>query len=268
MIAILPPSPIVGSYCGVQVEPLLKTVQSEEWGPIYFYRKMKKKERLALKKGLTKAHKLLDKLGLWRNVPEFYLEIKVAKGKYAGYFKKDKTGPHITFKPKEFEDAKTLSSLIYHEWGHVLEMYMPNHIKVRWIKAYHKYLKWQTAKEKALVQLRKQLEKEESLKDFRSDLVEEDIEVLDEVLSFIESKHGLDKKAVALLVETGQPLSEYWPTVDMIVTEWSEPLGEYATKNYHEFWAEAFMSYMSGLILPKSISSLMVKTLSSLARKL
>ena len=99
-------APEQGTLYGVKVEPFLKTVETEKYGPIHFFRYMKPREKEALKTAMRAVYEFYQKNISVDFLPLNGLFIRNAKGKYAGSYKAmtraNEWKDQITFHPKDF----------------------------------------------------------------------------------------------------------------------------------------------------------------------
>lgn len=261
IVANLGSKPHLGSAFSCLVEPFWKTVENEDWGPIHFFRRIKKSEYKILVQGLNEAFRWLDLQGLTSVLP-IVIEVRPAKGKYAGTWKQ--TGkedePNImTLKPKEFED---LYSTILHEMGHaVWGSILPDRYKAQWINMYRKLVMLQEVSAKKVNLIRDNFVKSAlPIKEFRSTLDGEDQEIFDEGISYITSTHSINAEHINILIDQDEEVGEMWPKSSELV-DMEETITEYALTSVEELFSEALMLHANGTKLPRAMLSLMTKSL-------
>jgi hypothetical protein len=283
VVASLGPDPVFGTAYGCKVEPYQNTRHHRFWGDVHFFRKLEPIERKAIKIALDEVAETLTKLKLTDFAP-LDVEIKPASGRYAGSYKytgKDDVRDLMKLHPKSFVDPMSDESmvrpkawtiyLLMHEAAHGIWYRMvPNSIKARWIKAYHSTVVLKSTSADVVQKLGRQFTKaQQHFTDFRSELPEEHCELFDACLTWIKNYHSLSQHNLNVLVEAQdfELLGTLWPTEELLDTDHEIPLGEYASKNVEETFAEAFALYYAAKIkIPKQFETLLLKTVQKIRR--
>ena len=261
--------PAIGSAYGVQVEPLLKTVDCA-FGPLDFYFRPPE-----FKKYLAKFNEQVDivydtfvtdqKLS---HAP-FRLESRIPKGKYAGFYIIDgrTDQQYLRLKAKDILD---IPHIMYHELGHMLwANYLQDAVKLktRW---YTTFLDTCTATETNKSQTRTLLDSfiqsGISIEEFEPELSDEDLDIFQSCLDHIVTMYRLTKPQLKSISRSGAfedviVNHNLWPKL-LINVEFDPVVSEYGTKNPEEFWCESLSIYLSGGgLLPQHIDDLVEKTL-------
>lgn len=265
LIACLGKKPAVGTVFGVHVEPHRSSTE-HEIGPLHFYRRMKAAEKKALRFGLDGALKLFKSYGLDSIFPIWRIEVRNAKGKYAGMYKykrKDgETTDSVVLHPVTFEDPKYNIYIMCHELAHALwYRRVPDDLRTRWLTMYNSYIQVSKAKKDQLEGMLKALVSSQvSVREFGRDCEEDDKVLFKEALTYLKRHHKLTPEDVNLLLyHNSQVLGEIWPTAASL-SESDQPISAYAATNVHEFFAEAISYKLTGRQVPKKIDKLVERT--------
>lgn len=279
----LGPQPKFGTVYGCKVEWLHETRQTDEWGPIHFFRDTTGKERKAVRQVLDGQLALRKKLGL--PVPDYMASVHVREksGKWAGtyaYRPRNKEGDIITLRPSSFTEpteqqsvvkpSRWLDYVVAHEDAHGWwYRYCTAKVKARWIKAYHSLCVLSASEPDEVKSLgRDFLKTTATVRDYRTDLPEEHQALFDGCISWIVDYHSLSRDNIDTLLDVDRSsVKALWPTDKLFDTDTQIPLGEYASTSVEELFAEAFaLRYATGMKLPKQFENLMAKTITFLAR--
>lgn len=261
IMAYLGKSPMLGSVYGVKVELFYKTLTHKRGGDIHIYRDMTKEEKQQLKISIDGVFKFFDK----HKIDPFPVttEIKIAQGRWAGMYKyrpKAETDLMV-LKPQVFEEASALN-LVAHEYGHGI-WFRKTSVQTRaaWIKLYLKAVQLRQIDSDEIQRLGEDfISSGSTTGEFGSALGEEDSEVFDKCLEYIEGVHNLNEKHLNTLIVAGEDVKGYWPTEPMDLSGMDLMLTEYAQTSPEEFFAEAFAFHVEGVKLPKEIEKLMKLT--------
>jgi hypothetical protein len=277
IIANLGPKPVPGTAYGLRVEPWRKTRVHDFWGDVHVFRSMPKEESKALKLALDSQAEFFTRKGLGFFAP-LNVEIRPPRGKYAGtyqYTGKEDVKDTLTLSPKSFGEPtkqqevvkarKWIEYLICHEGAHgVWYRGCSNKIKARWIKAYHSTHILSSTSVSEVIKLGKSFVKAGvAIPDFRSDLDEDQQNLFDACVSWIKDYHSLNSKHLRVLIDTHDfdAIKKLWPQENILDSDFEIPLGEYASTNPEEFFAEAFSLYFAtGMKIPRNIEKLLLKT--------
>ena len=265
-------APEQGTLYGVKVEPFLKTVETEKYGPIHFFRYMKPREKEALKTAMRAVYEFYQKNISVDFLPLNGLFIRNAKGKYAGSYKAmtraNEWKDQITFHPKDFSDANYNVYLVAHEFAHgVWFRCVPHRVKAKWIKLYDKRMRLNEITEDYLTDLCKSIISYEGgmnayIKEVADD---EEREVIKEIITYFKKHHGLGRDNVELLIEyDSEKLAKIWPHVALL-TEKRVDISQYATTKVEEFFAEALAYHVTGKSLPADITKAIEATIKTIS---
>lgn len=175
---------------------------------------------------------------------------------------------------QETLDTASLASYEYvlaHEIGHLVHlMFLRKQIglNAKWINKYSTTIKPKIvtpAQHKALLHELPSHE-EDGIKGLLASLEDDDDKVnLKLILKWMRETKGIDLREVDTLIRDGHSskdvLQEIWPTIPVQSKKLSPLVTEYACKNYKELFAESFAFFLLGHQLPKSIESLMERSL-------
>lgn len=285
IIANLGPKPAYGQAYGCKVEPWLRTLPHDFWGDIHIFRNLTKAEKKALKSALDDQAQFFLKHHLGYIAP-LNMEIRPKTGTYAGRYqytgKEDKPDTMI-LSPISFTDEPNskqevvkpkhwVNYVICHEGAHGVWFRGCNSsIKARWIDAYHATMILKETDPSHVIKLGKKFVKSRTdMDDFCSGLDEEQTSLFDACVSWINDYHSLNRKHLKILIDSGNhdSIGKLWPQEKILDSDAEIPLGEYASKNPEEFFAEAFsLRYANNMKLPKNIQKLLDKTLEKVGRK-
>jgi len=248
----------------------------EFFGDIYFFYKPSKDVGKLLMDAFDKAQQILERLKLPSPADSTLWEVncKEAKagGKYSGYFKPSKDlakMPHqFSIKPESM--PATLMTFVYviiHEYAHWFhhEFMQGPKVNARWIKLFNTSIKPMTI-DKGLSKaiLERLLGGEERPQDFRSGLDEDERNAFNWIIRTIHQEHAIGLKELNTLFEADQKdeIEALWPKRNLLKKDLKPVVSEYACKNYHELWAEAFsLHYAKIQKVPQGIVELMEKTI-------
>lgn len=268
LIANLGKKPKVGQTAfRVRVEPYVRTRETD-WGPMLFYRRMKKKEGKALRKSMKDVKTILDDNNLGDILPLSGISIYPKRGKYAGMYK---CRFHLTevydtmeLYPETFEDPTYNNYILMHEIGHaVWYRKTPSKVRARWISLYQERLEVvDDLKDTLKDALEDFLASDESIKAYRGSLDEMNALVFKEAILHIKRYHKLDETSLDTLRQENQErFCELWPEHTAVLEGVRDDPSSYAMTKPEEFFAECFAYHMTGLKVSKDIKKLMEKTL-------
>ncbi len=262
VLANLGRSPKAGSVHGVKVEPLFRTEESKFFSTIRVYQDMADERFLAFRREMITFIKTVKQKKL--DGVQIELEVRPVAGKYAGFYKhRPKQSTDIMcVRPNEALDG--LQYVFSHEYGHAVHSRMMSKtLWLKWIKQYHNHISITAIEDAELVQIREDIEGIRSVADYLKDCTDETKPIIRACLKYVSQVHGLGKHHVESMLGSDESLERIWPSAlelsskDMVISE-------YAEKSPEEFFAECFAFHFLGRTLPKSIASLMEKTLSNL----
>lgn len=267
IVANLGSKPQIGKAYGIHVEPIRTQVTSKFWGPIQIYRKMDQKEKKSLKKALKESERLIRYSGVESVFPLASLEIRNKAGKWAGMYRYSSKGQDtIKIGPETLVDHKYNTYVLMHETGHgVWFRKVSPMIKTQWINLYTKRMTILHYPEKRLKALARDIvEYENGVRDYMKEIADDDTKIIiKEALSYMKRVYRLMPEDIDLLMESNRKnLYDYWPVVSDISTPLLD-VSSYAGVSVREFFAESFAYYTTGKILPKDVTKLMKRTLST-----
>jgi hypothetical protein len=266
VIANLGKAPKLGSVYGTPVEPVLAHDNSELFGNIFYYVSLDEKTRSKLIKKLTNIGNNLKELDIFPS-KKFDILIKPSVGNIAGWYKH--------FKKKEKIDElclcletydHNLEYYIYHEIAHaVWYNNVSDEFKARWVKAYHDNISQNKVNDNKLTVMRQDLVKAGSIASYRSDIDEEDKEILKKILQYVKQNHRLAAKHINILIATGDSLVDIWPEYSIEIPMQNVLVTDYSNKSVEELFAESFAFYfVEGEVeLPKKLKKLMKATIAA-----
>lgn len=243
------------------------------WGDVHFFRRKDDAEVEALKLGLKKVGRILEKSGLTGFLP-IELHIRPPKGKYAGSYKfrPSKNEEVVDIMTLRFPDTKTLPYVILHESGHgVWFRLLSRDLQAKWMNTYHSYLNLTEITESDLEDVRSNFfENPVPLKEYARSLEEPFDNVFKKAIEWIVDNHDISQRNLEVLIKNGSDdsielLNSMWPTFKMLMSAHEVVISEYATKSVEEFFAEAFAFSLMGTSLPKRVQKLLDRTLQTVA---
>ncbi len=166
----------------------------------------------------------------------------------------------MVIKPSEFTG---IDGLIFHEMAHgVYYQLMDDQLKARWVKAFYKNVSLIKDTEAKIKKMRKELIEHETVRAYKSELDEDEKEIFDAVLEYIDRNFDLKTKHINLLIADNDDLTEIWPDEIIALPHKSVLVTDYALTDPEELMAESFRIYFDPAAkLPKSIQKLMDKTI-------
>lgn len=248
------------------------------FGELHFFYVPEKETGKVLMQAFDKAAAILQKAKM--PAPEhtvWEINPKEMKGKWAGFYAHSKNYlkmPHrLSIKPESMPTV--ISEFVYvilHEYAHWLHANCIRRVKVNaaWIRLFNTSIKPQTIdKEMSKRLLESLIGGQERPTDFRGQLEEEERNAFNWIVRNIGQDHAVGIKELNLLFEADDmdSIKDLWPKRSLNKKELAPIVTEYATKNYHELFAEAFAYIMmkrklpDGKAMPQGIINLMDKTL-------
>lgn len=266
LLACLGKKPANGQAFGVTIAPYLRTTDTEI-GSLDIFRRMKKLEKRALLRAITKTHGVMieNQLDVF---PFSQIQIRPKKGKYAGMYKFSRKGTEtrdaLLLYPETFEDTKWNEYMLFHEYGHAVWYKMMNKsLKSKWIKLYETRIELSKVDKKTLESLRTEyINSDGYVNQFKKDLEEEDKQIFGEVLKYFSKYHSLSATSLEILcAEDSVKLAEMWPTTAQIKSNVREDPSAYAMTSPEEFFAECFAFHMGGKKMSLDITKAIKGTL-------
>ena len=264
VLANLGKSPRSGSVHGVKIEPLYRKVDSKFFSSVHLYQDMTDTRYEAFRSEMITFIKTLKAKRLTGVQVE--LHVRPVSGKYAGYYKYRHNHDFdiLCVKPNEALDG--LQYVFAHEYGHGIHYRMlPRHLWLKWINAYHDHVIVTSIDEAELSDIREDIEGARSVTEYLKDCTEDTKPVIRACLKYISQVHGLSKHHLEHLLHADESLSSIWPSL-IDLSNKNMVVSEYAEKSPEEFFAECFAFHFLGRTLPKSLKSLMDRSLSELVK--
>lgn len=266
LIANLGKDPMPGKVFGVDVSPHRGEIKTEI-GPMHVYRKLEDADKEAITISIRKIKKKVEAQGLGKVFPFTRLEVLEKKGKWAGSytvsFKSGTPEDMVRLHPQILSDQIFNQYIFAHEIGHAIwYRYVPEKMRADWLEIYNGLTKVSKAKKSEMEDLCTALvSSQQSVRDFQRDIEEEELALFKEALAYLKKHHKLSPEDVnTLLNQNSKALASIWPTSASFST--SESLmGEYAKVSVQEMFAEAYAYHTTGKEIPKSVKSLLEKTL-------
>ena len=272
-------SPQPGQVYGCDVSNLYrKGFSHEDWGTIYCFTHMEKETLKTLRNSLDHSAQIIKKMGLGDYFETFSLELRAAKGKYAGMYKHSKdenVQSQMHLYPEKCQNAaETMTYCLLHEFGHVIRFNGLTSKKAqnRWLRMFHQSIKPDLIAHKDLMSLLKdvkQAKKEDDAVGFQEalkNLAAEDEEVGHRtkiLLRWFKQIHHLSPKDLSTMWEAEDldQITGLWPTVAIDSSKLAPLVTEYATVNSEELFAESFAFHAQKKKLPANVTALMDKSL-------
>lgn len=272
VVTVLGSDPHPGKVYGLDVTQRFHGRKIHDFfGPICFLYKPPKAVSEKLWEALDHSAKLLTRAGL--PAPENHtweVHSSAVPSKWAGYYKnsrKPEKDPHrIAIRPESVPQTVTdLSYVILHEYAHYLHA---NHatgkkLNARWIRVFNTSIKLQTIERSISERLLKSLlQGTERPSDFRGQLDEEERNAFNWIIRAVAKDHVVSIKELDLLFEAQyhDDIAGLWPKVTLNKKDLTPVVSEYATKNYHELFAESVSFHLIKRKLPDGVTKLVEAT--------
>lgn len=263
--------PANGSAFGVNIEPYFRTIRHAEWGDIHLFTRITKEQGQAIMAGLTRSFNDLRKTKLDGLIEagNLAIEIRPSKGKNQGmYYVRQRRGEaadRMLLRIQEFNEPDLYREITNHEMGHALTFRgMTRKMQSRWVRLYEEFCQFTEHDANDVKRMGARfLNGLTTVKGFRSTLEDEEAVLFDTCLSQISADYRLNAKDIDLLIESehADMVKQMWPTSELRYSEFEEALGDYATKNWKEFLAEAFRLRFTKTEFPERIRELINKSI-------
>ena len=277
VLANLGPKPKKGTVHGVKVEIFRKSVDIPNWGNSDWYTLPPKELQLRIKEAFAKAFTIIKKHGLIGVLP-VNIEIHPSTGKMAGCYKCSKKDPTefpdvLTLFPrteKEKEEKLDFLYIILHEYAHGIDfrLFHSPKGKAQWIKLYNEMFELKKISEEDLENMYESLvAADSSVEEFKKSLSDDfEIRLFKNILKYIQKSYHLGPRDLNVLLATKDPLlKDIFPDHEEVIDIDTTYVTAYATKKVAEFFAESVSFYLQGKKLPKNVTTLVEKTLQSIA---
>lgn len=221
------------------------------WGSIYFFYKIDAQVKTGLLSAFDRAQSIIEKLKLPSPDGTYWSILSAkTKGKHAGmYIHSGNTNKHphrFEIKPEHMPSSpRYFLYVILHEYAHWLErncMLRPK-LRAKWIRLFNTSIKPQTiTKDMSQALLEKLVSGGERPSDFRGQLEEDERNAFNWIIRAIGQEHAVAIRDLDTLFEAEDrdEITSLWPRHVLKKKDLKPIVSDYATKNWHELWAEAF----------------------------
>ena len=264
----LGPEPKYGSVYGNQIEPRLKTIAIRNWGELHLYTKLEHKD--ALKSALKTVWDKIEAIEVTELFP-LELEVRHIRGQKGGEYAYRPDGVDVIrlFNlPSLMIDEDEIVYLLCHEVGHgIWYRLLEEDQRARWVNLYAKIFKHEVVGHKEMVKmLRDFSDSGQTIKDFKSELDEDEEPLFDTAINTIKSNFNLSAREINTLVRTNRlNIDDLMPSCSVEFGEPKELLTEYARKDVYEMFCECVAIHMTGKKLPPPVMKVMEKTVPLIA---
>lgn len=257
--------PTSGHVYGVDLSNIYRTsVPLDKFGILHYYCAPEKSVRKAIKSAFAIAAKQLEKQKLY-TVFDKQVNYSIRSMRNAGMFYNGDEEKGIPYRI-ELDPTRTvledLPHCILHEIGHFYFNQLDDDWQFKWVNLYANYVKVERFTSKDMKALRDNfVHSGLSFVEFRKELDEPEQSYFKLVQRHLQKCFKINPKQLqGLYEENPEVVLSKFPTSSLKV-DYETLVSEYATKNYHELFAESFAFYLEGKSLPKVISKLIVNTI-------
>lgn len=271
IICNLGPHPAPGSSYGVNIEPYFRTLRHPDWGDIHLFTRITKDQGNAIMQGLARSFTDLKKAKLDGLIEagNLVIELRPPKAKNRGMYYYRQRGQNaedrMMLRVQEFQEPDLYREVANHEMGHALTWRgMTRKMQSRWVRLYEEFCQFTEHDANDVKRMgHRFLKGISTVKAFRSTLEDEEAVLFDTCLSQIAADYRLTAKDIDLLIESENidMVKQLWPTGELRYSEFEEALGDYATKKWTEFLAEAFRLHFTKTEIPQRVKELMEKSI-------
>lgn len=265
ILCIVGPKPTSGHAYGIDLSNVYRTsVPVEKFGTLRYYCAPEKSVRKALKSAFVVAANKLEAQKLYAIFDEQVIysvrAMRNAGMYYAG--NEEKKIPHRIELDPTRTTIEDLPHCILHEIGHYYFNKLDSDWQFKWVNLYAKYVKMDRFASRDMKALRDNfIHSGLSFVEFKKELDEPEQTYFKLVQKHLQKCFKLNPKQLQLLYEENpEVVLSKFPSSTLKV-EYETLVSEYATKNYHELFAESFAFYLEGKKLPKVIKDLIVNTI-------
>lgn len=262
--------PRPGKVYGVNIERVVGHKEHDTFGRIHFFYKPHKDVGANIMSALDKAAKILRKNRLDFVVGEEVWEVYAPSGSRAGAYARSRKPELNPSRFRLYPEAVPASEYPYvlcHELAHHIHgTFMDNtRINAAWIKLFNTSIKPSSVpKDKSLEILAGVLSHDGPPSTFSSTLSDEDTRSFRWIMRTIQHYRSVSLKDLDTLYE-GENLDaieDLWPRRAIPLKELVPVVSQYATKNFHELFAESVAFYLTGKELPADVTKLVERSLS------
>ena len=258
-------SPVSGKVYGVDLSNIYRTsVPMGRFGRLHYFCAPDKSVRKAIRHSFGIVAKKLDAKKLDSFFDEQIL-FDVKHMKSAGLFVSGDSDQHIPCHICIDPYNVTLEELphcILHEIGHYFFTKLDEEWQFKWATLYANYVKMDRYTSKEMKILKSNfIDSGLSFAEFKKQLEDVDQTYFVMVQKHLQRCFKLSPAQLqALYEENPEVVISKFPTSVQKV-QYDVPVSQYATKSYHELFAESFAYHLSGTKLPNPIDALLVNTL-------
>lgn len=260
VLAVLGEKPFEGFIYGIDTTNIYRASRDiPPFGTLNYYISVPKETRKSLSLAFSSVAKKLDRLSFPIYDDDFIFNCKKLGGKVAGMYLSSEL-PVVTIDPTKAE-PKDYPTIISHELGHhVLSNYVSLKGISHWIKIYSQYIEPLDIENKNIESIKESFEESKNTpKEYRQDLNDDDRLVFDSCIKAACKQLKITSKEAENLSDMS-PLYDAFPVTLRKLT-YEPVISLYATKNYKEFFCEAFAMFVTNRSLPKNIYNAMAKTI-------
>ena len=268
ILCVVGPKPTSGHVYGVDLSNIYRTsVPMDKFGILHYYWAPEKSVRKALKSAFAIAAKKLESAKLYTIFDE-QVNYSIRSMRSAGMYyigNDEKKIPHRIELDPSRTTIEDLPHCILHEIGHFYFNKLDDDWQFKWVNLYATYVQMDRFTSRDMKALRDNfVHSGLSFVEFRKELDEPEQTYFKLVQKHLQKCFKLNPKQLQLLYEENQEVViSKFPTSTLKVN-YETLVSEYATKNYHELFAESFAFYLLGMKLPKDVNRLIEKTIAVL----
>lgn len=281
VMANLGKEPIEGkSVYGIKINPFISKVDDAHFGQINFYTKLDEEDEKAFLKNLKMVWKLLSKNKCIASFPYQGINVMKASGKTAGSIKRKKPkGGNIetraNFTLQDYQDKEYVRHAMLNIFARTVWLdQVPDDIKLKWTKLYHKYLVLKSIDEKELVLTLQAINtfcqdtEGGDITSYTKVVADEDEKILiNAIVKYITSVHKIKKAELdKLIIQDPDFVKDIWPVrIDLSLPKSSVSLA--AEKSVEDMFAECFAFHLRGAEMSKTFTKYMKNTIKGLSKK-
>lgn len=260
-------TPNAGKVYGVELTNIYRTtVEVDKFGKLLFYYAPEKPVRRALKAAFRIAAKQLEAQKLY-SIFDGQVIYSIKHSHCPGLFTasdNEEVPSHIDLDP-EATTIDDLPHVILHEMGHYYFNLLDDDWQFKWVQLYTTFVKMDKFSVKEMKALKENfVHSGMSFFEFQKTLDDPELTYFKMVHKHLCRAFKLRPKQLDPFYEADQEaVLAKWPSSSCKV-EYETPVSQYASKSYHELFAESFSFYLLGIKLPEKVNSLMKKTISVL----
>jgi hypothetical protein len=256
--------PKVGKVYGINIEPLLHTLDSSYWGKLRIYQPCDEDRLEKLKTHLNNIRK--DILKGYPKLPIDF-EVRQKNGKYAGYYKYKPLAQTDILCVKPDKDFTDFKYIVIHEYFHgIWYRLLKRQDRSRWITLYHKYILPEKAKRKTLDEILEEVVEAQSLSNYLKTCDEDTKFILLKCLKHIKQVHSLSKLHLDNLIQSGKEIADLWPTEVEFSTK-KIVLTQYAMSKVEELFPEVGAHILIGKNIDKILKEEFFRTIKTVKNK-